>query len=971
MKSHRKRGDRHPTRRRPGKRSTELLPCVIALLMLIGWLQATSEGQESAESARIDSASPSPRKLADGSYADRQKATLEMWRRRNQSRQAVQDASRNPDPEIAERAEWILRQWRNGAVPGVGMPPAGFNANGGQPSTGATAIAAVLESGMFEAALVAVEESAGTIEYEQIKSRLERLIVERFPIYVDRASAVGSEVSLLRLVDVVASDRRLAQASNDLRAALGIDESDDQLAGNGRLPQVSLQWPETERDIALAQLAMSDGKATEAIELVRESGDEDLLRITQMVAGRWDLIAKDALRVVDQFKAKKDDQSEPSVEIFSKLIPAYSWALAASYRQGDQTVVDRLVDELRGLDQFDRLPTEQSESLKDLRWRTLAVHNRVDDAIDILAGYDTATAAEIATAASRYDRAFELCGYPRGELQFKLSEWMANAYRAQAELPAGQLAPEISRLYAFARLLLYCGDTETPLTIYQQLDAKELMVDRNGMTLKDQTLFEISRAGRLDWLVELAVAEDEKRVGRQTFLIVTNILETDDLAFGRVMQGLKTLLPGLSFRDRFQATCNLFRGMTPEGFDPDRDFDRLFDFFINYRKVESQNGRMQQRDIVVLDSSLIDMFEKNGQAHLVRKGFRELAQRGNAEALRRLAETELEFGSAAQANKLWKLLLDRAGRFDPNRTAITQDHCVEYGKSLVGLWLIALQNGHHAAAAELEKRLRLMLCSPSLKFRFGVASHLRSLGQHAFASEILRKLVILTSFAVQDAPDFYDVAIAYSGVIEELNESSPGSLETLNISLSEASLWNDRVVFGLMQNVNIMDTFFVGLPMTSRKRQLEDAIRKNDADRANQLVKEIENLDPLDIDFAERMLPVLRKAGMNEIADGAFNRLMDRGAQHVAKFPLDATTLNNLAWTAAVNRRRLEEALRLSDRAVMLEPDSVVFRDTLAEVLHHLGKTEEAIKIETACLIDSPDEWHLHEQIRKYREEIQ
>jgi predicted Zn-dependent protease len=152
-----------------------------------------------------------------------------------------------------------------------------------------------------------------------------------------------------------------------------------------------------------------------------------------------------------------------------------------------------------------------------------------------------------------------------------------------------------------------------------------------------------------------------------------------------------------------------------------------------------------------------------------------------------------------------------------------------------------------------------------------------------------------------------------------------------------------------------------------RKTFLQHAIESKNAELANRSVRQIEAYDPLNIDFGERLLPELRKAGQEVLADEAFDRLMDCGAKHIERFGTDATALNNLAWTAAMNERQLDQALQLSKTAVMLEPDSVVFRDTLAEVLHLLGRTDQALEIESACLLDETDEWHIHEQVAKYR----
>ena len=69
-----------------------------------------------------------------------------------------------------------------------------------------------------------------------------------------------------------------------------------------------------------------------------------------------------------------------------------------------------------------------------------------------------------------------------------------------------------------------------------------------------------------------------------------------------------------------------------------------------------------------------------------------------------------------------------------------------------------------------------------------------------------------------------------------------------------------------------------------------------------------------------------------------------------------------------MNKRELSEASRLSEQAVYFEPESAIYRDTLAEILFLLGRVDEALQIESGCLLDDPGQWHLHEQIEKYSE---
>ncbi len=77
--------------------------------------------------------------------------------------------------------------------------------------------------------------------------------------------------------------------------------------------------------------------------------------------------------------------------------------------------------------------------------------------------------------------------------------------------------------------------------------------------------------------------------------------------------------------------------------------------------------------------------------------------------------------------------------------------------------------------------------------------------------------------------------------------------------------------------------------------------------------------------------------------------------------------LNNLAWVMSLSDYQLDEALQYAQRAVRCEPDSTVYRDTLAEILFRLNRKEEAIAIEQACLLDDPAEWHVHQQIERFR----
>ncbi|MCO8124294.1 hypothetical protein NHH03_21315 [Stieleria sp. TO1_6] len=896
-----------------------------------------------AQTSTADDGSPAidqAERLADGNFASRQQAMLEMWRGRTRSRQAVQDAARADDPEVAERAEWILNQWRSGALPGISDTPPGMLLHASEPHSLATA----LEQGAFAAVVVAVEESAGTIEFDQIKSRVARYLTERFPIYADKAFHDGSEAELLRLINAVAIDRNLATAARNLMIHLGLTIDD-----MNRLPSAASTWSEAERKICLAQFAMLRGQTDQSIELARQSGDPVLLRISQMLSGHWQAIADDAFAA-----AQSATEAEERVE-------QYAWGLAAAIRSQDNARVELATEQLRQPD------PDEPETLRDLRWRSLSLHSNVDAAIDVLAQSDKALAARIACSASRFPQAIELCGYPIDSIDSDLDVWIDDAYRSQAALASGEMAPEIDRLFSLARVLVRTGDIDNAWRIYRRLTPREIIISPNGISLRDKSLNELDLVHRLDWMVKLAVSTDENAAGARTRSIVAWALDTEYEAFQTVLESMKAIERRSDFQHQFRATCDLFRGLTPEQFDSETDFQKLYDLLAHHRQVERSGGRVVQVERVALDLKIIDMFLLHGQVELARQGIQLLSSTGDLEAMIRMAELESDQGDGLTARALWDQIAIQSSAFTATEAVITVGHGLDYAKSIVGQWILAKRARHHEQAAQLQRRIRLMLCSPSLGFRKDLADYLRQVQQYPLAVETLRELIVLASFGGEESPDFFSVAIAYVGVLDKIQETQPQTLTDLGIDPHDTLKWSDLAALGILKNTRYHDSAFVSVPLSVRKTKLQHAITANDAALASQAIAEIEAYDPLNIDFAERMLPELKTAGMTDVADAALQRLFDRGAKHLQQFGGDATMLNNLAWTAAMNNQHLEEALEWSERAVLLEPDSVVYRDTLAEVLHLLGRTDQALQVETACLLDEPDQWHLHEQIAKYK----
>ncbi|MFU7559090.1 hypothetical protein ACMFWY_10455 [Roseiconus sp. JC912] len=901
----------------------------------------------------------SPQQLATGSYADRQRATLEMWRQRELSRQAVQNAARNQDPEVAERAEWILRQWRSGILPGV-------NELESQPKTSGTslsrnaALGAVLEQGAFEAVLIAVEESAGTIEFEQIQRQVARMLTERFPIYVDRAAELDRLEALLQLLDTVAINKEIACTIWDLKHHLGMAIDVDSC-----LPKAARTWSQTDQLICRSLFASLHGDPSLAIKLAEQAGDADMIRMTKVIAGDWE-----AILAAEQSKLNAVADQPERVE-------AYAWLFAAAHRTGATDIEQDAKKFLLSN------PGNEASTLNELRWRILALHDNVDDAIEVAARADKASAAKIAVAASRHDRAIAHCGYDPQLISGELEQWIDIALAEQRELSnrgVGELAPSIEQLYAFCRLLIRIDDKDSAFRIYERLISRDFMVTPWGHSLLDLTLTELTWVRQMDWVAKIAVTENDNSTNPRTREVIAKAAGTDRETFDFVLAMMQQMFPRITYFQRFNATFDLFRGRTPTftgrfavEFDKQAFFDKMFLMLSNAEMGESQSdwrSRSQTNTSKLsaeLFSSVLELFQLHGRLDLMRQGDQLLAMQGDTDAMIRLAENAYEQGELKASLALWDEVVNDSGALTATTNVITLDHSVGFAKALVGKWLIAKRSGYQELAKEYETRIALIAMSPSLKLRHELSDYVREHDQEVLAISILRNLVIQNSYAGPDAPDQFGVSVSYVSAISNLHEDAPETFSQLNVALDEVVKWSDIAVLGIL-NDPYLERTYIAMPLSVRTTKLQHAIDTDDSALAKKSIAQIEHYDRLNIDFGERLLPKVKEAGMDSIAAEAMDRLMDRGLKHVERYPFDATSLNNFAWTAAVNNQRIDDARRLSRQAVFLEPDSVVFRDTLAEVMHRIGDNQQALAIESACLLDTPDDWHLHTQIKKYRE---
>ncbi len=911
-----------------------------ATIVLLGLAGGWAQGQQAGPSARPPSHSEYQSSLLDElskrNYSSRQQATLDMWRHRDLSRNEVQEAARHPDPEVSGRAKWILRQWRRGSLPDTPPEISRMLQRTDDPS----AIRELLEAGQFAAVAVAVEESAGTVDRESLQKRVNAAITRRFPVYIKSAVNHDTMADLLKLIDLTADTKEMAVCRVQMMQLLGLEIDQSSL-----LPTSAETWTQDQTDHATVMVLTVLGRPGEALQAARDSGDETLIRICQMLSGRWREMAGES--AASAWKAEVGSYEHTRL---------WCQALIAADRCGETSIFDESVRQLSGVD------TTGYQHATELRWKCLAGHGQVDAALTILEQSQPGEAAVVAVASARSGRAFEKLGFPLDQIDLDIDDWIDDAIEAQRVTSTsgltGELSSEVRNILGLMRCLITLGRHDAAWTIASRLCASD--ADVRTIPLREYVLSTLTMTTRRDWVLRLAERSGESAFSSTTRRTLSRTLPIgDEDTIEILMEAIRKQLPREPFARRLRIVCQLLQGTPPKGFSLDTDLKRLFDrLTIGKRQIQQLGGRAVLGPRLRLNLNMAEMFSGLGRADLASMCLQQLVENGDVEATLQIAESELDGGSAETADKLYQAVWSRVeGQGPSRRFQIPRDDVNLAAKALVGQWIVAKRTDDIPRRNKLLRQLQLTLCSPSTETRDALAGYLGDRGELDLALDAYLSLLPMTAFGTPEATGLYQVAWRYSRLAKD-------------VDIHQAARWYDLAAGGTLESTDYRSEAYITLPLDVRRWTLEAAIDRDDAVAAKQHIERILQLDPIDIDMAERLLPEMREAGMSSLADEAFAMIMDRGMEHTQAFPFDATSCNNLAWVAAMNGKKLDDALKLAERAVYVEPDSAIYRDTLAEVLFQLDRKREALQVEESCVLDDPSQWHLHQQIKKYREAL-
>lgn len=183
-----------------------------------------------------------------------------------------------------------------------------------------------------------------------------------------------------------------------------------------------------------------------------------------------------------------------------------------------------------------------------------------------------------------------------------------------------------------------------------------------------------------------------------------------------------------------------------------------------------------------------------------------------------------------------------------------------------------------------------------------------------------------------------------------------------------AILW-ERVLFGVMRtNSYFWDrSDYIKMFSLVHKVRARGLLKEGKADEALRELDLAVTAKQGDVLLVEQLLPELMAADRQDAAEKLFADTFAKLAGICEEFPKSAMYHNELAWLAARNDRRLDDALTHAQEAVRLRPEAANYLDTLAEVHFRRGDRDEAVILTRQLIEREPQNKHFQEQLRRFQ----
>jgi tetratricopeptide (TPR) repeat protein len=199
--------------------------------------------------------------------------------------------------------------------------------------------------------------------------------------------------------------------------------------------------------------------------------------------------------------------------------------------------------------------------------------------------------------------------------------------------------------------------------------------------------------------------------------------------------------------------------------------------------------------------------------------------------------------------------------------------------------------------------------------------------------------------------------------LAEVNDDHLAVADHLDAAMQDSETWAGAMQFDLSSLRNQVAW-----------HRLHAAREANDKQLADKLLGELLEVPDPDSDVAIEVVNVLKSQGRTEEAKKYFQKSYDAQSVKVGvrSIKIDGTLteaagpLNDLAWLCARTGERRDEAVRLAERAVALDPANYMLVDTAASAYYAAGDAAKAVVMEKRALKMRPCDTFMQGQLRMF-----
>lgn len=304
--------------------------------------------------------------------------------------------------------------------------------------------------------------------------------------------------------------------------------------------------------------------------------------------------------------------------------------------------------------------------------------------------------------------------------------------------------------------------------------------------------------------------------------------------------------------------------------------------------------------------------------------------------------TSADYADALLADNRWS---EAAARY---KAALTENEGHTHAMFLQGLALT--RAGKQVEGTKLQATANLMALDATARYSLANALVDRNLREVAREHWQLLKQTGM--------PDHSFVMGAYQQLGNDLAEEQP---------LVAADHWEQLRFHLLKPAISLAEqNGYLELTVAIHRTRARGLLAKGEQAAAIAELRRCEDLLPGNIKLVEDFVSKFRQLKLDREADELFERSYQVYERAIKQFPESASLHNQAAWVAALAERKLDEALRLAQRATELNPESAAYADTLAEVYFARGDRPAALNWARKAAMLSSEDKQYEERLKSF-----